>query len=218
MYPVGNTFGRILAPWESGLTVNSPEDYEPVGMTTEGRYRRRDVLATGLGIAATGLAGCLGRGDEDDGLPDRVEVTMRSEPFPEYDPIIAHVGVGGTVVWVLESGTHDTTAYHPDTHPPLRIPPDAAPWQSEKYTSVGESFEHTFETPGVYDYVDTEAVCISHEVAGNVGRVIVGWPDPDPAEQPALQPPQETLPSVARKTIRDLNEETFEILSSRDQS
>lgn len=178
--------------------------------------RRREFLAAGAGLVFTGLAGCVG--GSDDGLPDRVEVVMRTTPYPEFDPDLAHVGVGGTVVWTLESGTHDTVSYHPDTHPPLRMPKDTAPWQSEKLRSVGDTFEHTFEEPGIYDYVDTEAVCISHEVAGNVARVIVGWPEPDPETQPALRSPQEDLPRVARKHFEDLNEATIDLLENRDQS
>jgi len=185
-------------------------------MPPEHRVRRRTFVAASGGLVATALAGCTG--GSDDGLPDRVEVTMRTTPYPEFDPDLAHVGVGGTVIWTLESGTHDTVAYHPDTHPPLRIPESATPWESEKLRSVGDTFEHTFDREGVYDYVDTEAVCISHEVAGNVARVVVGWPDPDPESQPALRPPQDDLPGVARKHFQDLNEATFELLENRDQS
>ena len=185
-------------------------------MPHEQGCRRRTFLAATAGIAATGLAGCLG-GGEDDGLPDRVEVKMRTTPYPEFDPALAHVGVDGTVVWTLESGTHDVVSYHPETHPPLRMPPDAEPWKSEKYSSVGDTFEHTFEVEGIYDYVDTEAVCISHEVAGNVARVVVGWPDPDSDAHPALTPPQEELPSVARSRFTDLNEQTIELLEDRTQ-
>lgn len=175
-------------------------------------WGRRQVLAAGVGLAVTGLPGCLG--DDADGLPDRLEVTMRTTPYPEFDPDLAHLGVGGTAVWTLESGTHDTVSYHPDTHPPLRMPASATPWKSEKLRSVGDTFEHTFQAEGIYDYVDTEAVCISHEVAGNVARVVVGWPDPDPEAHPALRPPQDSLPGVARKHFEDLNEATFELLES----
>lgn len=181
-------------------------------MAHEQGCSRRRFLAAGAGLTTTALAGCLG--SRDDGLPDSAEVVMRTTPYPEFDPDIAHVGVGGTVVWTLESGTHDTVSYHPDTYPPLRMPADATPWRSEKLRSVGETFERRFDQPGVYDYVDTEAVCISHEVAGNVARVVVGWPDPDPETQPALRPPQERLPPVARSRITDLNERTRELLES----
>lgn len=183
-------------------------------MTDHGGFQRREVLAAGAGVALAGFAGCT-TGNAD-GLPAEVEVVMRTTPYPEFDPDLAHVGVGGTVVWRLESGTHDTVSYHPDTHPPLRMPADAEPWQSDKLRSVGDTFEHTFQSAGIYDYVDTEAVCISHEVAGNVGRVVVGWPDPDPEEHPALSPPQERLPGVARKHFEDLNEATIELLESTE--
>lgn len=137
---------------------------------------------------------------------------MTTTPTPMFEPRLAHVGVDGTVVWRLESGSHDTVAYHPDTYGPARIPSDAEPWASETLSSVGDTFERTFETAGVYDYVDTEAVCVAHEVVGNVGRVVVGWPDYDPDAQPALRPPQEELPSIAQGKIEDLNDETRALL------
>jgi len=137
---------------------------------------------------------------------------MTTTPTPMFEPRLAHVAVGGTVVWRLESGSHDTVAYHPDTYGPARIPPSAEPWASEKLSSVGETFERTFDAAGVYDYVDTEAVCVAHEVVGNVGRVVVGWPDYDPEAQPALRPPQEELPSIAQTKIEDLNDETRTLL------
>ncbi len=188
-------------------------------MGTPTTWSRRQVLAGcgSLALAST-LGGCSGDGSgdasqTDDGLPDRVEVTMTSTPSPEFQPRLAHVAVGGTVVWTLDSGSHDTTAYHPDTYGPNRIPPGTEPWQSPKLSAVGETYERTFDTEGVYDYVDTEAVCIAHEVIGNVGRVVVGQPDVDPEAQPALRPPQAELPSIAQTRIEDLNEQTRALLT-----
>ena len=187
-------------------------------MVTHYSLTRRSLLAaSGSLVASSALSGCLGSGSDpatgDGGLPTDVEVTMTSTPSPLFDPRLVHVGVGATVVWKLHSGDHDTTAYHPETYGPLRIPEAAEPWASPQLTAVGETFEHTFEIEGVYDYVDTTAVCIAHEVIGNVGRVIVGWPDFDPGVEPALREPQAELPDVARTRLAELNEQTREILS-----
>ncbi|AFK18233.1 halocyanin precursor-like protein [Haloferax mediterranei ATCC 33500] len=138
---------------------------------------------------------------------------MTSRPTPKFEPRLTHVAVGGTVVWTLESGDHDSTAYHPDTYGPNRIPPDAEPWASETMSAVGETFEWTFDTPGVYDYVDTQAVCTAHEQIGNVGRIVVGNPELDPDAQPALRPPQSELPRIARTRLEELNEQTHSLLS-----
>lgn len=141
-----------------------------------------------------------------------VEVSMESMPQIRYDPVLAHIAVGGTVTWTLDSGSHDTTAYHPETKPPNRIPDGAEPWASPVLSRIGESFEVTFEVPGVYDYLDTEVVCTSHAMVGNMGRIVVGWPDPE--GQPALQPPQDELPSLVRDKIRELNPRTRELLTN----
>lgn len=177
---------------------------------------RRQFLAAGGGALVTGtLSGCLGSSSVTDvsALPSRVEVGMTSRPTPKFEPRLTHVAVGGTVVWVHESGDHDTTAYHPDTYGPNRTPPDADPWASETLSAVGETFERTFDTPGVYDYVDTQSVCTAHEQIGNVGTIVVGRPKPEPEAQPALRPPQSELPSVAQSRLEDLNEQTRSLLS-----
>jgi plastocyanin len=199
---------------------------------------RRQVLAAGGTALAVSIAGCATGGSGDgtptdsgggattrsetaaSGLPMRVDVSMTSTPRIEFDPRLVQVAVGGTVVWTLDSGSHDTTAYHPETKPPRagepaprRIPDDADPWASPTLSQVGATFEWTFETPGVYDYIDTEAVCTSHAMVGNVGRVVVGWPDPD--GQPALEPPQDRLPSLVADNIVTLNERTRDLLADR---
>ncbi|MBV0901373.1 cupredoxin domain-containing protein [Haloarcula salina] len=180
---------------------------------------RRTVLR-GLGLTIGAVAGCQSRlgSSGSDGLPDTADVTMTSMPTPAFEPGLVHVGVGGRVVWTHESGDHDTAAYHPDTYGPLRIPESAAPWDSPTLTHVGETFAHTFTEPGVYDYVDTQAVCVAHEQIGNVGRVVVGWPEADPSSQPGLAPPQSNLPSIARDRIDELNEQTYSLLESRGRT
>lgn len=197
-------------------------------MTT---FTRRRVLSTAASGAAVGLVGCLadGTGSEtadgddgdraDDGADsagelgspvDHAEVIVTSTPFPQFVPRVVHVAVGGTVTWVNENGRHDVTSYHPDTHGPQRIPEDAEPWASDQLRREGDSFERTFDREGVYDYADTRHVCTSHEVAGGIGRVVVGWPDPD--DEIGLTPPQPALPGQAQNGIETMNEETIPAL------
>ena len=178
--------------------------------------RRRVLVASGGLLAAAAGVGCLGGGgtgatDDPHALPRRVDVDMTSDPFPKFVPEHVQVAVGGTVVWTLRSGDHDSVAYHPRTHGQRRIPEEAEPWASETLSSVGETFEWTFELEGVYDYVDTEAVCLSHEAVGNIGRVVVGWPEPE--GQPGLAPPDPDLPGRAGRQIEALNEQTSELLA-----
>jgi plastocyanin len=175
----------------------------------------------GRATADSGSATASGPQTAESGLSIRAEVAMESMPMIKFDPRVVHIAVGGTVVWRLDSGSHDTTAYHPDVKAPrrqdgpvaTRIPEGTEPWGSEVLSHVGATFEWTFEEPGVYDYVDTEAVCTEHAMVGNMGRVIVGWPDP--AGQPALEPPQEVLPELIRQKIQEVNPLTRELLENQ---
>lgn len=89
-----------------------------------------------------------------------------------FDPVGLWIEPGTTVRWVNEANVHTATAYHPanDNHA-LRIPENAAPWDSGYLVNPGDSFEITLTEPGVYDYY-----CAPHEAAGMVGRLIVGEP------------------------------------------
>jgi plastocyanin len=189
---------------------------------------RRDALRATAGAAAATLAGCLSLSDaltEEDtpepepenagelGVPTReatVEVTSR--PFPKFKPQVIHVEPGATVEWVVETGRHDVTAYHRDIHPPHRTTAEVEPWGSDLLTGPGSTHEYTFETEGVYDYVDTQQVCVSHEVAGNVGRVVVGWPDSE--GEPAMADPQEELPDRVGRAFAQFNERTRPVLDA----
>jgi len=180
---------------------------------------RRDALKAAGGVAVAAVAGCVGGSGDNEppenagelGVPaEEFTVTTTSRPFPEFDPQVVHVTPGTTVEWVVETGRHNVTGYHEDTHPPHRTAPEATAWGSELLTGPGSSYEHTFETEGIYDYVDTQQVCVSHEIAGNVGRVVVGWPDP--TEEPALADPQSELPSRVANALAQFNEQTRPVL------
>jgi len=106
-----------------------------------------------------------------------VEITMSGRPDGSkvwFDPYGVLIQPGQTVRWTNrdKSNAHTATAYAPqnDEHP-RRIPEGAAAFDSD-YLLPDESFEGTFEVPGVYDYY-----CIPHEMSGMVGRIIVAGPD-----------------------------------------
>ncbi len=104
-----------------------------------------------------------------------VEIRMRSDTLGTevwFDPIGVHVEPGTTIRWVVEQNVHTTTAYHPenDMHS-LRIPERAQPWNSGFLVQPGAHFEVTLSVVGVYDYF-----CAPHEIAGMVGRIVVGKP------------------------------------------
>jgi plastocyanin len=130
---------------------------------------RRFFLAAG-GLALAGLAvPRRGRATQP------VEIHMMSDPLGTkvgFDPVGIHIEPGQPVRWIVHSNVHTTTAYHPknDLHS-LRIPERAEPWNSRFLVNPGDHFEITLTVPGVYDYF-----CAPHEVAGMVGRIVVGRP------------------------------------------
>jgi plastocyanin len=101
-----------------------------------------------------------------------VEIHMRSDPEGaevSFDPIGILIEPGQTVRWVCDANVHTTTAYHPkNRNHSLRIPEGAVPWASD-YLRSGRHFEVRLVVEGVYDYF-----CMPHEMAGMVGRIIVG--------------------------------------------
>ena len=135
-----------------------------------------------------------------------VEVKLVQTPAGQtyFDPAGIHIAPGDTVRWIQISGFHSVTAYHPrnDNHE-LRIPESAEPWDSDillaDYPKRGAKFEHVFTVPGVYDYF-----CKPHEMAGMVGRVVVGEAGNGPGTKPFGYSPSEgwkPIPEVARNAF-----------------
>jgi plastocyanin len=133
---------------------------------------RRAVLRAG-GLMLAGLAApAVVRPAQARGV---VEIRLRSDALGTkvgFDPIGLLIEPGQTVRWVNEANVHTSTAYHPDNDDhALRIPEAAEPWDSGYLIEPGDQFEVTLTVPGVYDYF-----CAPHEMAGMVGRIIVGQP------------------------------------------
>jgi plastocyanin len=138
---------------------------------SDGLTRRTALRAGGLVLA--GLAApALVRPAQARGV---VEIRLRSDPLGSkvwFDPIGILIEPGQTVRWALEANVHTSTAYHPDNDGhALRIPEAAEPWDSGYLVEPGDRFEVILAVPGVYDYF-----CAPHEIAGMVGRIIVGKP------------------------------------------
>lgn len=103
-----------------------------------------------------------------------VTVEMAGTPRGEriwFDPIGLYVEPGTTIRFINRdpANAHTATAYHPSVSgKPLRIPASALPWNSG-FLLPDQKFEVTLTVPGVYDYF-----CLPHELAGMVGRIVVG--------------------------------------------
>nr|WP_232897286.1 plastocyanin/azurin family copper-binding protein [Pontibaca salina] len=109
---------------------------------------------------------------------DVVEIGMSGRPDGSkvwFDPLGVLIQPGQTVRWTNhdKGNSHTATAYAPENQGhPRRIPDGATPFDSD-YLLPGESFETVLTVPGVYDYL-----CLPHEMAGMVGRIIVAAPEP----------------------------------------
>lgn len=194
------------------------------------QMNRRTMLAATAGATATALAGGLGDGNEQefDGggtgdlsdPTDHAEVVLTGRPNPgfamsyaslSFGPEIVHIVSGGTVQWLIEGHEkiddhqHSLTAYHPDTHRSQRVPDETEPWESGLLFE-GDTYEHTFEQEGIHDYLDNRQLCISHEMLGAVGRVVVGWPDVE--SEPAYRHNVGRLPGKAETTLTEIDERT----------
>ena len=144
----------------------------------------RRALLSAVCVAFTG--GCVGGGSNADSAPsddlDQIRadadavVVMTNEPA--FEPRVLEIAVGETVAWINESTIAQSVTAEEDA-----IPEDAEYFASggfgrESIASVlypisgvvdpEDAFEHTFETPGVYEYYS-----IRSEHLGMDGRIVV---------------------------------------------
>ncbi|HEX5471038.1 MAG TPA: plastocyanin/azurin family copper-binding protein [Lacipirellulaceae bacterium] len=129
---------------------------------------RRAVLSASGGVFVSAVIS--GRA----AAADVVEIHMKSDPaggVVGFDPVGVLLQPGQTVRWICDANVHTTTAYSPkNANHSLRIPKEAQPWASD-FLQPGERFEVNLTVEGIYDYY-----CAPHEMAGMVGRLIVGQP------------------------------------------
>jgi pseudoazurin len=127
------------------------------------------------------VEGGSGDGSNDDGTGNGGGGTATVEMITDsgnyyYDPIGLHVEAGTTVTFENVEGAHNVVSYEG------RIPEGAEQFS----TTIGETAELTFETPGTYDFY-----CQPHKTLGMVGRIVVGEPG-GPAE--GSMPPDGEVP------------------------
>lgn len=133
-------------------------------------WRSVVVIVVGLGIGMLLTIGLTQTATAK--VVEIVATTDESGAFVFFDPIGIKVEAGTTIRWVLGKSYHSVTAYHPSNgNYELRIPEAAEPFHSGILIHPGATFEVTLTVPGVYDYL-----CIPHEAAGMVGRIIVDEP------------------------------------------
>ncbi|MFC6954245.1 plastocyanin/azurin family copper-binding protein [Halorubellus litoreus] len=146
------------------------------------------TTTSGGGGAPPG-ADVLGGPDDLESAPSVTAATLERDQGAGqfvFTPAVVWVEQGATVEWTIEGGSHSVTAYHEENGQPGRVPEDASAFDSG-VLSAGESFEHTFETPGVHNYY-----CTPHRGLGMTGIVVVeaseggpGTTDPSDVESDA---------------------------------
>lgn len=139
---------------------------------------RRGFLASVASGLSVGLAGCAGIGGSRTPTPG-YDIGMTASAFTPAD---YETRVGDTVTWRnTNSRAHTVTAYE------AAIPDDAVYFASGGFDTEqaardafwanfggaipgnsGATYEHTFDTPGTYEYF-----CVPHEQGGMVGTITV---------------------------------------------
>jgi halocyanin-like protein len=168
---------------DSCRSVGAPDGRECRPMN---RGTRRDLLRGGVAAGAAALgagaatAPASAQSDDYGGwLSDVDNFDGTTEDATGQDAVTVEVGAqgnGGTFAFEppavrVSPGTTVTFDWTSNTHNVLvEDQPDGAGWEGyEPIENTGFSFEHTFETPGVYTYY-----CEPHLSLGMKGAVVVG--------------------------------------------
>ena len=131
---------------------------------------RRNTLAIVGSVLVGSLAGCL----SGPSFPD-ADVIAGADGRNAFEPAELTVAVGDTVIWGFASAGHnvccrtddnDRVGLPADTEGFASYGPDESPDGS--FVPRGETYEHTFDVPGQYDYV-----CIPHDDLGMTGTIHV---------------------------------------------
>lgn len=141
---------------------------------------KRWLVAAGLSLAALGAPAAVAQQAQEqqaqeqqrgqaEGTEDVAAVVEMTNSL-EYIPSQITVRVGDTVEWrntsdLVHTVTADPSLARNEEH--VQLPPGAEEFNSGDIPP-GESFRHTFETAGMYEYF-----CIPHEMRGMLGSVVV---------------------------------------------
>ena len=134
------------------------------------RLDRRETLAVLGGSLVGGLSGCL----SGPSFPD-ADVIAGADSQNVFEPAELTVQVGASVTWGFASAGHNVCC-RPDDSDEADLPVDAegfasyGPDESPERSLVpgGNTYEHTFDVAGQYDYV-----CVPHESLGMTGTIHV---------------------------------------------
>ncbi|MDS0243889.1 MULTISPECIES: plastocyanin/azurin family copper-binding protein [unclassified Haloferax] len=133
--------------------------------------RRQILKLSGSALVATAIAGCSSNTN-----PDGTRRVSMNEDFA-FDPKTLTVSAGTTVRWVNDSDVGHTVTAYEDRIPTQAVYFASGGFESERSArndvsggllATGDTYEHTFDITGTYEYV-----CIPHESSGMTGTVAV---------------------------------------------
>ena len=117
-------------------------------------------------------------------VPGPTAIVKMSDDAPMYQPDSIVIRVGQTVEWVNTGEVSHSVVDDPTRANKLddvALPADVHTFSSGNVMPGGK-FRHTFDLPGTYRYF-----CMSHEMDGMIGEVIVQPPTPAEAARDASQ-------------------------------
>lgn len=134
------------------------------------RFDRRNAIAALASGVALGLAGCTTGSSYSD-----ADVIAGPDRELIFEPTTLTITAGETVRWGFESAGHNVCC-RPGDHDLASLPDDAEPFASYgpdenpegSLVPRDDTYEHTFEVPGTYEYV-----CIPHAPQGMTGTIRV---------------------------------------------
>lgn len=198
---VRSTFGYAA---ESPSVEPPVEPDHEVSLLAEVRDRGADGAADD--DAADDGAADDGDAEGDDAGAEEPAEEMFGLPEWHFDPVGLYIEPGETVKFQLESPFHTISAFHPDLGFTQRVP-DGVGAISSPVLWEGAYFLYTFDEPGVYDLM-----CLPHEWAGMVIRIVVGEATgpgaeeiPEPEFADGMPNPDEPSPPdwLAATVLRD---------------
>ncbi len=156
---------------------SSDGDADPPTSTEATTERTAATTTTASGDGGVPGADVLGGPDDLRGSAEVIAAALDTDQGAGqfvFTPAVAWIQEGATVTWPIEGAAHSVTAYAAGNDRPQRIPENTEAFDSGTL-QAGETYEHTFERSGVYNYF-----CLPHEGLGMVGLIVVGEPQGGP--------------------------------------
>lgn len=142
------------------------------------------VIAFSLGLVLTGMYLLTPNAlAQQLSTPDTAVVkVLGTAEDARFEPADLQIQAGDVIRFEVMEGLHTVTAYHPDNRRPLRMPAEAASFDSGPL-QAGAIWFLQLKEEGTYNYF-----CLPHERFGHVGRITVKYSEDSTAEKAEAGP------------------------------